>query len=412
MAYFVRNNMPLEDDFNDAAIMVHAKDIQELMTALEEKEDRCVESLTNNKKFPGFYIRYMDTTTSWVDLGDDRTRYIQSSIGIDIDIICCQHTDGYKNRFLNLLKQTWARKYEADNIKKGRRLSYKFLLTNIFYKVFGTQGTMTKLFDSWIRQGSKAGDKSIIYTADGKKVVCKSKYLKDGIAVDVDDRQYTMLRNIDNYFDALGHGKKIGERRKHIIYDTRVPWTKFDSVLDAEHIKIKHEKKRRRKFLLWRKKNYAPILIKRRYYYTAIFCSEDRMKFAKNYDEQKVLEVKNLFKNNRYIELRELIEDYIDKYIYYGRRKIGFCFNSEILEILIKLLIIEAANTSGTPKSYKKKCSDYMKTFKTVPYQHFDDIIKVFNEQRTDSEELMKTKQEMNMRLNEFAQQQNPFDKS
>ena len=56
-------NQKITGTYHDFSIMIKAEDVKKFIRAVNEKENREIECLTNNPKFPGFYMRYVATDT-------------------------------------------------------------------------------------------------------------------------------------------------------------------------------------------------------------------------------------------------------------------------------------------------------------------------------------------------------------
>ena len=134
-----------------------------------------------------------------------------------------------------------------------------------------------------------------------------------------------------------------------------------------------------------------------------MFCSGERVKFWRKYGNEKILTIQRLYSEKKCSKLKDELADYLEALKYYGRKKIGFCFNPELLEIGIKLLIMEDAENTRTEKAYKKKYAKWLNIVKKIPYQHFDKIENSFGGTRTKADVLKEKKHLCYNRLQQFC---------
>lgn len=412
LVYRANKGGELKEKFSDAAILIFAEDAETFSKKLlSGRKQRAMESLKNNPSFPGFYMRYCDTGTTFISIREERLPYQNNCIGVNVELICGFGGSGFKKKLLTRLKRTWTNRFcpgyikenmaEADTEKK----QFSDFLAKILLKVFGTKSMMNRLFDAWIRQGSKPSERCTIVMTNSLHYTFKRDMFQSQTPVQVEGREYPAPARVGGYLKNIYAPPSERKSQKDILYDTQVPWQQYRKALEQEGIDLKKTQKRRRKYLEWRHTFYTPLLEKRIYYYSLIFCSEDRVKLWREYGSGKKDEILELYSSGRYQEAGKLLEDYAELLRYYGEKEIGFCFDPEILEITVKLLILEIAATVKTKKGYDKKCSRLLKIVKCVPYQHFDKIENAFFGERTDGKLLKQEKSQVYDRLTEFCKE-------
>lgn len=117
LALCENRNKEIKDEFNNGTVAVFAGDIKRLAAVLKKRKDRKVEDLSNNSKFPGFYVRYMDTSTTLINFSEKAFTYETNSMGINIEIICGSSHDTIRGKVLSVLKKAWCQENTAYYIK-------------------------------------------------------------------------------------------------------------------------------------------------------------------------------------------------------------------------------------------------------------------------------------------------------
>lgn len=412
LVYRAHKGGELKEKFSDAAVLIFAEDAGRLAKKLlAGKKQRALESLKNNPAFPGFYLRYCDTGTTLINTREERFSYQNNCIGVNVELICGLGGRDFKGRMLNGLKRAWVGRFCPDYIKEKmteagteqKRFSDSFM--RAFLRVFGTKSMMNRLFDAWVRQGSKPSGRYTVSMANSLQCTFKQDMFQSQTIAQVEGKQYPAPAKVGGYLKNIYAGSVGRKPQKDILYDTQVPWQQYRQALEQEGMDLKKSQKRRRKYLKWRQTFYTPLLEKRVYYYSLIFCSQDRVRLWREYGSGKKEQILELYRSGRYQEAGELLEDYVELLRYYGEKGIGFCFDAEILETTVKLLILEIAAAVKTKKGYDKKCGRLLRIVESVPYQHFDRIENAFFGERTDGKLLKQEKSQIYDRLTEFCRE-------
>ncbi len=143
-----------EGNYN-AAVYMTLTDFIAFKNAVEacKRADRIIEGMDNNPRFPGFFFRYVDMSTTYYNYGWGDT-YSYPGICVTIQILrsCCNHMKALKakeKRFLNASyrykkwggpKAKLGRVRTAFNMLGGRK-SYADRLFNSFMKAYQDKGT-------------------------------------------------------------------------------------------------------------------------------------------------------------------------------------------------------------------------------------------------------------------------------
>ena len=200
LALFELKKMEVNDLFNNGAIIVFAKDVNKLIEILSKRADRKVEGLYNNSKFPGFYIRYMDTNTTIVDYSEANLTYNTNSLGINIEILCGRNEKTIESKILNRLKRIWVRANMPYYMQKRSRK--KLLEWRIKRKLFGViaHGFIMKwLFEKWIYLGSQSADIYKMATTRGKNINLNTSILSEMTKTKWIDGEFNIVKDLDEY---------------------------------------------------------------------------------------------------------------------------------------------------------------------------------------------------------------------
>lgn len=395
-------NYPVRDNINDATIMVFADDVKKLITLLHnEEKNRIVESLANNKKFPGFYLRYMDTNTTLCNCEDPSYNYETNSIGVDIEIICSRNTKGLRNKVLNVTRKKWHTGHRALYITKSLK-GKRFLVSQIydkinklFFKIIGNKNNMKKLFYAWLSQGDRNTSYYLIALNNGRLVTMNSKCFDSVRYVDIEGVNFPVVSDLHAFTNVIYPNKPKYKPTRNEFYELDIPWSKYEKVLKAKKFNLKKLQRKQKKYDIWKRRKYTPFVKKRNHYYGFLFCSGDRVKFYKDYDGEKRNRVRELYDAERYHEVAEEIEDYLEAIQYYASRNIGFCFDQLILEIAMNILVLQAVENYIDNDIFKRQCGKVLNIIKNVPVEHFDPSPNVFAENRRDKSVLEKEKERL-----------------
>lgn len=385
LAVSTYNEVKIDEDFHDVSVMVFAKDVEKLLDKLGELPNRTVESLLTNKKFPGFYIRYMDEGTTLVNYGDPSFQYKTNSIGINIELICGKQIRGKKGRLLNILKKNWIRRNEAEyliKIKKGSiKERIKKYMVDVFYCIFGNGSVMRNLFMCWVKSGSTINNEAEIALADGSIVNLDAAMFSKKENIFIEEDEFSCVSDLKTF---IKKAKLKSRTKKYDIFDLNIEWKEYEKVLKKEKISLNKIQNKQKRYIQWKKKIFNPLNKKRQKYYGYLFCSEDRMKNHKAYPDERKRYIIELYEKGNYNEIRNEMEEYLTQINDYEKKGIGISFDNQILVIAMHMKADEAYHSSGNADEFDKKCKKIMKIVENVPVEHFDSINNIFWGERTE----------------------------
>lgn len=406
LALCENRNKEIKDEFNNGTVAVFAGDIKRLAAVLKKRKDRKVEDLSNNSKFPGFYVRYMDTSTTLINFSEKAFTYETNSMGINIEIICGSSHDTIRGKVLSVLKKAWCQENTAYYIKhrdtRKRTVQYA---AGLILKIAKHTQLMKKLFDAWIREGSTEsksyelavpGGSIIKYSADMFENTAQTSYI---------GAEFVTVENLREFTRTYFNGRTKMRPVTFDICDLQVPWEQFSKSIRQNGIPLTKYQIQEQKFLSWRSDNYFPMRSIRRKNYSYMFCSEDRMLMYKEFDGDKKQQVMSLYKREDYDKLRVYLEEYIETINKYARHKIGFCSDHEIFEAALCVMLHDALEASKTADEFRKTSNKICRIVQYVDYRHFDSVENVFWGEREDAEILKARKAQLLDKMQKKAEE-------
>lgn len=405
LALCCMDNKDVKDEFNNGTVLVFAEDVRHLSTILSKNKQRKIESPANNNKFPGFYLRYMDTSTSLLNLYETVYTYETNSVGVNIEIICGRRKRSIKGKVLSYLKKIWVAEYLPHYLKSaGHKKGSTQYFTHVLCKMMQCGFVMNKIFNAWLIQGSVKSKNVEIATSRGEIIKCKSGIFDEGEKVVIAGEPFEIVCDLYNFTNEYF---KSGRRLRSTIYDIcdfETPWKVFEEAIVKNNIPLKKYQKEQQKYLFWRRTVYNPVRRQRLRYFNYMFCAEDRMLTYKEFKGEKKAKVMELYAQRDFESLEQHMQGYIEKIRKYSRYQIGFCSDPELMEVALCTMIHEIyMNTSVLP-DFKKKSNSIIRIVRNTDYRHFDSIENVFWGEREDKVVLSEIKKRVHASVKSEAQ--------
>jgi len=396
LALYEEKQEECREEFNNGTVAIFAEDVLRLVDILQKNDNRKLESLQNNSKFPGFYIRYMDVCTTLVNFTENVFTYNTNSIGVDIEIICGRMRNSFKRKVLSKLKRLWA----VYNLpfylrKRNSKYTYKHRLVALAFGILKRTPAMRILFNMWLNEGTKKTRECEIATNRGDVVKCSMELFDHTAKTEFLGEEFDIVENLEEYNERYF---KKSLKKKPMRYDIcafNVPWAQFSKVIQDNNIKMSKYQKDEQAYLRWRVDSYIPMQNKRQKYYHYMFCAEDRMLMYKAFDAEKKARVMELYQQRDYENLAEILEEYISRIRHYARYRIGFCSDAEIFRAALSVMLYEAFNSSKKLSKFDRKGRRIISIVKETDYRHFDSVENVFWGEREDEAVLMERKEQI-----------------
>lgn len=379
LALFEREQTEIKDEFNNGTVAVFAEDIGRLTEALNEKENRSVESLADNSSFPGFYVRYMDPSTTLLNFTENAFTYDTNSLGVNIEIICGRMKDGFKGKILSRLKQLWVEENAPFYMtrRRGKRTLKKRLVTAFFNAAKHTS-LMGKLFSAWVREGRAKTTLCEIATSRGEIIKYRTDLFDETAVTKWIEGEFNIAAKLVKFTDNYFESKKQIKTVQHDIVDFDLPWAQFEEAIRRNNISLAQYQDDQQEYLKWRRFEYKPMAKKRDRFYSYMFCAEDRMYFYREFNGEKKEQILTLHEAGELEQLREILAEYTEKIDYYAKHHIGFCSDAEIFRAAMSVMLYDEYLASRQLQGFKKSCKRLFNIINNTNYRHFDSVENVF----------------------------------
>lgn len=369
----------IRDEFNNGAVAVFAEDIEKIMGLLNQKENRKIESLADNNKFPGFYVRYMDTSTTLINFTEKAFTYNTNSLGVNIEVICGRAKNGLKGKVLSKLKKMWVKENTPFYIARhsGKR-TFKDKITAVFFAALKHTSIMGKLFWAWIHAGKAETTLCELATNRGEIVKYRTDIFDKTAKIELSGAEFNVVNNltryIDNYYDSGNRVKPV----MHDIVEFDVPWNQTKKFISKYGINLTEYQNDQQEYLEWRKHEYLPVKRKKEKFNSYMFCAEDRMYFYKEFKGEKKEQILALHRAGELDALREIMSEYIEKINYYATHHVGFCSDVEIFRAAMSVMLYDEYLANNKLPDFKRRCKRLFNIINNINYRHFDSIENVF----------------------------------
>lgn len=379
LALIEQERTEIKDEFNNGAVAVFAGDVEKLTAILEKKECRKVESPANNSSFPGFYLRYMDTSTTLINYTETVFTYDTNSLGVNIEIICGRKKSGVKGKILSKLKKLWVAENAPYFMTKRRgKKKLKQRLITVFWGAVKHTSIMEKLFSAWIREGKTETKICEIANNRGEIVKYRTDIFDSTKETEWLDEKFAVVSKLPKFTGNYFENNKMLKPIMHDIVDFDVPWEQMDKSIQRNNIVLKEYQKDQREYLKWKRTVYNPMARKRDRFYSFMFCAEDRMYFYKEFNGEKKEQILALHQAGELDQLREILGEYIEKINYYATHFVGFCSDAEIFRAAMSVMLYDEYLENRPLPEFKKRCKRLFNIINNTNYRHFDSVENVF----------------------------------
>lgn len=330
-------NKKITGTYHDFSIMINSCDVKKFIKAVNKKENREMEGLFNNPKFPGTYMRYVAKDTLYFPI----YRYkIYNKIGFGINIKILKNVP--KNRIKSKVYTAMEAGIEINNnvIKMTKRR----LVCLLFIKMLGIMGNKNRakfIFNSLNSTTLGNARKKYVYYKPtlGKRVKYKRSIFDETTTVKLNGVSFTIPK--DNRFIDIN----IGDVNKPIrmstfgntyIIDPNIPYKLFLEECKSKNFSNKFYS-RRKKLLKYdlKIKPYKKYVSK---CWDLLYRTRDRFEMYDKYMPQKDNIIK-LYNDNNFEELQVVLNDYLEVLDLYYKKGLGIVFDPVIFQITIDLLV-------------------------------------------------------------------------
>lgn len=320
-------------------IVMKTEDMERFRQVVEEKcpDRRALESMRNNKRFPGFYLRYVNKDTLCYRL-DEGNNFQYPGIGVDILPLRGKIASRKKHLWIRALELGWQNSCYFYNSKPGPAgLFCKFLIKVMSFG--GRDRLGKKLYDRFMKAQSAANSEEYVLRLNRTETYYyPAEIFKKAVPMEVEGSKFLVPDGKIWYLQ-----KTYGLNYEEIPAEEWQPdWTVMTSALvgyedyfDATGSLKKLIKARRRQYL------WDSVGRRRQRYYNwcwnyAKMCGSQR-ELDVYYEEKKDF-IKNLYKNEDYMRLETIFRPYTRMMQRCLNEKEVYASDEEVMDIYLDVL--------------------------------------------------------------------------
>lgn len=330
-------NQEITGTYHDFSIMLKADDVNKFIKACAKNENREVEGLINNKKFPGTYLRYVATDTLYFPIYRYGV-YKKSGFAINIKIL--------KNVPKNKIKSKMFTVMEAgiEILNNTIKLTPKRILCLAVVKFMGIMGGKNRakfIFNSLNSVDSKHGQKKYMYYKPtlGRRVKYNREIFEKNKTIKLNGKKFNIPA--DERFITINLGnvnKKVPTPTfgNTYIIDENIPYAEF--LKECKDRKFSKSFYKKRKRLLKKDLKVKPYRNYVHKCWDLLYRTRDRFELWEKYMPLKA-EIMDLYNRSKYDELENILKDYLVMLDLYASKGLGIVFDPIIFEITMELLI-------------------------------------------------------------------------
>ena len=343
-------NEKITGTYHDFSIMMKAEDVKKFTKAVKEKENREIECLANNPKFPGTYMRYVAKDTLYFPI----YRYkIYNKSGFSINIKILKNVP--KNRIKSKIFTAMEAGIEINN--NTIKMTLRRYICLIFVKllgIFGAKNRAKLIFNCLNSTTKKNGRKKYVYYKPtlGKRVKYSRKIFKEKRNIKLNGVDFTIPKSkefIDINIGDVNKPIRMSTFGNTYIIDPTIPYEEF--LKECKVQKFPNSFYKKRKKLLEEDLKIKPYKKYVSKCWDLLYRTRDRFELYEKYMPQKD-EIIKLYNENNFDELNVILDDYLKALeLYYGKG-LGIVFDPVIFQITIDLLIKKGKKNSA--KNYIK----------------------------------------------------------
>lgn len=303
--------------------------------------NREIESLNNNASMPGWYFRYVDSSTTLFSLDYALTRKAHG-VGINIHIL---RKRSIFHPYLNLIERGLRFRVEKNNDLDQKPIvsgAFSKLLVKMLKKLFGEKKFATHYSNAFIKTAqNKKEINGVLKMPRNIKVKVPAGFLKDVDLVEYSTSEIYISKMSDKYlkehYGMRYKSYKPQYRKENYmnICSLNVPYREFlpcsmDVIADEVFWR------KRRKYLHAYKKVIRPQEEKQKKRWMYFFMAGDRFADWKKYVPKKAY-IEKLYSEGNYDQLWLLMRQYRIHLEKYAKTNVPFSIDEEIWDIIIDL---------------------------------------------------------------------------
>ncbi|MGI6722074.1 MAG: hypothetical protein ACOX4I_05925 [Anaerovoracaceae bacterium] len=318
-------------------IAMPAADAARLVDIVERDQSgsREIESWLNNPDMPGMYLRYVDKTTTLLDTSHE-PRYRCLGMFVQIRIL--------RNVKLNSRLAGYEHDLEALGVEKKTKKVVKELLKIVpRMKFIGKKKAAAEVYRAVMRDG---GLHDFVYKVPrGRERTFEGDIFENMTEMEFAGHDYPLPADTEGFFRSrFGENwEKTLQKRKEkqdkfeVVSDTTLPYRDYLEYAEENNVDLKHLIKYRMRYRIWRGLKIRPLDLEVKNHWLVVKRTSDRISYWEQYYPQKD-KILQLQKEQKWDELAELMEPYLQRAEYWRKKKLGFCFDVQIAEAVFEML--------------------------------------------------------------------------
>lgn len=335
------------------AVLMKTEDMERFRLAVEEAcpDRRVLESMRNNKHFPGFYLRYVNQDTLCYRL-DEGNNFRYPGIGIDIVPLRGKIKSRKKHLWIRALEVGWQKTCYYYSEKPGLR-EFLCIFPVRILSLGGKSRLGRKLYDRFVSLQPAAGSQEYVVRVDRKQTLYyPAEIFKKAVPMELCGERFLVPDGKIWYLQ-----KTYGLNYEEVLAEEWKPdWTVMVSALIG-YEEYFSETGSLKKLIRARRRQYLMDAVGRRRqrYYNwcwnyAKLCGAQR-ELDKFYEDKKDY-IKNLYKNGDFMRLETVFRPYSRMMQRCLNEKEVYASDEEVMEIYLDVL--EKTGNSDMKKQVEK----------------------------------------------------------
>jgi len=312
----------------------------------ENRTDRLVDCMLTNKSYPDFSASYCDPNTMMMAL-PYKEEGKKPYIGVTIHIIRFKPKSFRK--YYQITKNVW--QYCRENVNEYPTFFKKTVVfgCKTVKTVLGEASLGRLLFKSWCKVFSSNKKAGKIAIGTGAYSFDASLLKKDSTAI-LNGREFPVFDDVNTYLNTKYKCEDFREIKPKYLVPS--PTMMISSTISySDYMKRAKEQgvdfeaiEQNRKACSKLEKKVSEYNKRIGKYYAIVERTEKRFAMYEKYMPMKEM-LLNLYKEQRYDELKELLQPYCQDLRACYKKGLGLCFDKEIFEITMHILEMEGEQT-------------------------------------------------------------------
>ncbi|MEG0830371.1 MAG: hypothetical protein RSD88_07745 [Anaerovoracaceae bacterium] len=327
-------------DSINVKVVMNLKDCLRFKEIVEKSpmEDRAIEYMGNNKRYPSFDFSYVDETTT----------YILTKRGTDfqnhgVKIVILPLRKSVENSWATFLEDGW----EKNGYRKTRKLNRKSIISLIVVRIMmiiGRKNLAKIIFGKLCSTyGDTENSKVSLRQFKTKKIQFTQDFFKKKKMVEFENKEYPIPEDDETYLiNSLGTGwknaiLKTSFDEKDAIRIPNVPYRKYLLSMEKAGRPMDRLFKRQRDNLFFKALAMGNFKAQDKAWALANR-SGDRLRFYEEFTRKQKL-IESLYANEDFYQLDNIFAEHEETTKKYLKMGLGLCVSKEILDLQCELLL-------------------------------------------------------------------------